>query len=149
MLAIVVENAEFEAAPVRKKIRCIKPPAELLVMGDETLLIAAIENIVRNAIRYTASQTSVEIEVAAPDGSPSAIISVRDHGPGVPEDAIGKIFEPFYRVSAARNRDDGGAGLGLSIAQRSVALCAGDLSARNHPQGGLVIELRLRRVAAV
>ena len=70
-------------------------------------------------------------------------IRVSDHGPGVPEDMLSRLFEPFVHVGDARDRFSGGYGLGLAIAERAVRLHHGEISARNQPDGGLAITLRL------
>jgi two-component system sensor histidine kinase CpxA len=70
-------------------------------------------------------------------------ITIRDHGPGVPEAMLPQLFEPFVRVDEARDRASGGYGLGLAIAQRAIRLHAGEVSARNEPEGGLTISVRL------
>jgi two-component system sensor histidine kinase CpxA len=72
-----------------------------------------------------------------------AVIRVCDSGPGVPPEALARIFEPFYRVDDARNRQTGGAGLGLSIADRAVRLHGGQLRASNRKEGGLEVEIRI------
>jgi len=72
-----------------------------------------------------------------------ATVSIRDHGPGVPEEHLGTLFEPFARVADARERATGGAGLGLAITRRAVEIHGGTVSARNHPDGGLEISIRL------
>ncbi len=71
------------------------------------------------------------------------MVKVRDHGPGVPEEHLESLFEPFTRVGEARDRKSGGAGLGLAIARRAVEVHRGTVSARNHPGGGLEVEIRL------
>lgn len=117
-------------------------------MGDPELLRSAVENVVRNAVRHTHENTAVEIAVR-PDGgddSPLTRISVRDHGTGVPESALQDIFRPFHRVGDARERESGGVGLGLTIAQRTIRLHGGTVSAANAPDGGLVVEISLPRV---
>jgi signal transduction histidine kinase len=70
-------------------------------------------------------------------------VSVRDHGPGVPEKDLKLIFEPFYRVDAARDRAGGGEGLGLAIAARAIAVHGGSIEAHNAPDGGLEVAMRL------
>ena len=87
--------------------------------GRPDLLQSAIENVVRNAVRYTTPGTAVEVEAHC-DPSEWRIV-VTDHGPGVPEDQLTAIFKPFHRVSSARERDTGGYGLGLAITDRAVA----------------------------
>jgi two-component system sensor histidine kinase CpxA len=77
-----------------------------------------------------------------------AVIRVLDSGPGVPNDALEKIFQPFYRLDDARNRQTGGAGLGLSIADRAVRLHGGQMRASNRPEGGLEVEIRIPAVSA-
>jgi two-component system sensor histidine kinase CpxA len=100
----------------------------------------AIENVVRNAVQYTAEGTEVEVEVRCSD---VAVITIRDHGAGVPEHALGEIFRPFYRVDDARDREAGGVGLGLAIANRAVRLHGGSVEAANAYEGGLVVTIEL------
>jgi two-component system, OmpR family, sensor histidine kinase CpxA len=115
------------------------------VAGNQTLLHSAIENVVRNAIRYTAEGTAVEIrmETGQAPGGLQAVILVNDCGPGVPEGSLEKLFQPFYRIDDARERGTGGAGLGLAITDRAVRLHGGTVSARNRNGGGLTVEIRL------
>ena len=113
----------------------------LRVIGDPELLRSALENIIRNAVRYAPSGSKVEIDARSSDGRIEVV--VRDHGPGVPEKDLELIFEPFYRVDAARNRAVGGDGLGLAIAARAVAIHAGSICARNLVSGGLAVHLML------
>lgn len=99
-------------------------------------------NLVDNALKYTgAAQLSIETET---DGS--IVILVRDNGSGIPETELDKVFEPFYRLEASRNRDTGGSGLGLAIARQLAATMNGTLTLRNHPDGGLEARLVLRNV---
>ena len=79
--------------------------------------------------------------------SPEAILQVTDSGPGVPEDALEMLFEPFYRIDDSRVRQTGGVGLGLAITKRAVRLHGGTVRAVNRPEGGLMIEIRLPLVA--
>lgn len=143
VLAVVTENAEFEAEAGRKRVLYERPPSELFVLGDEFLIASALENILRNAIRYTPLHSTVTVSVSSHLDS-TVLVRFRDHGPGVPVHALPDIFRPFYRVGTARDRDGGGAGLGLSIVQRSVMVCGGSISASNHEDGGLVIDVRLK-----
>jgi two-component system sensor histidine kinase CpxA len=113
------------------------------------LLYSAIENVVRNAIKYTKRDTTVEISMLPDKGkgegpnAESIIVEVRDHGPGVPEEMLPHLFEPFTRAEKARDRPSGGYGLGLAIADRAIRLYGGNIIARNDPQGGLIICIRL------
>ncbi len=121
------------------------------VMGSPELLARAVENVIRNAIAYTAEGTSVEIELFDEDrfGEPFAVLQVRDCGPGVPEAALKSIFRPFYRLDLSRQRSTGGYGVGLAITERAVRLHGGMVCARNAPEGGLVVEMRLPITAVV
>jgi two-component system sensor histidine kinase CpxA len=128
---------------------------EFLVEADPDLLRSAVENAVRNATRYTAEGTTVEVRLErqrAPNGESSGeeiVVRVLDSGPGVPNEALRKIFEPFYRLDDARNRQTGGAGLGLAIADRAIRLHGGQLRASNRKEGGLEIEIRIPAVPPV
>jgi len=115
-------------------------PGPMIVSGDPELLRRASENVIRNAIRFAPPGTSVEVKLARDSGR--VHLSVRDYGPGVPEDALNRIFDPFFRVEQDRNRSSGGVGLGLAIARRAVELHGGKLRASNaHP--GLLVEMEL------
>jgi len=119
---------------------------EYLVDGDPDLLRSAVENVVRNATRYTGEGTTVEVRLErrqAANSEEEIIVRVLDSGPGVPDEALPKIFEPFYRLDDARNRQTGGAGLGLSIADRAIRLHGGQLRASNRKEGGLEVEIRI------
>jgi signal transduction histidine kinase len=123
----------------------LKAPLPVTLTGDEELLRRAVENVIRNAIRYAPPGTPVDIELKRSGNV--AEICVRDYGPGVPEEALPRIFDPFYRVDSDRNRVSGGLGLGLAIARRSVELHKGKLTARNaHP--GLLVTIELPVVSA-
>ncbi len=114
--------------------------ASLELRGDRELLRRAVENVLRNAIRFAPEKSTVDVTLRSQ--ADNAVIAVRDYGPGVPEDSLANLFKPFFRVEADRNRDSGGVGLGLSIAQRAVAIHQGQIHARNaHP--GLLVEIEL------
>ncbi|WP_437573346.1 sensor histidine kinase [Sorangium sp. So ce887] len=109
--------------------------------GSEELLRRAIENVVRNAVRFTEAGTTVRIDLSCAGGL--AELRVRDRGPGVPEGTLGDLFKPFYRVDDHRARGTGGTGIGLAITQRAVLLHGGEVEARNAEGGGLEVALRL------
>jgi signal transduction histidine kinase len=137
----VVDDADFEARSLQKRVKAIELE-QCRVRGAVELLRSAIENVVRNAVRYTAPGTTVEVTLRW--RMDTAILNVRDRGPGVPESDLVHIFEPFYRVSEARERASGGVGLGLSIADRTVKLHGGSIYAENVPDGlQVTIELPL------
>ena len=117
-------------------------PEQLFVHGNAELLHSAIENVVRNAIRYTGVGNPVEVCLTTQKPS-SAFIVVRDHGPGVPESELANIFQPFYRIADDRNRESGGAGLGLAIAGRVIRIHGGTICARNAQPHGLEVEILL------
>ena len=100
-------------------------------------------------MRYTQGGTEVEIRLEQIEeaNGPQALVRVSDQGPGVPEASLDKLFQPFYRLDDARERQTGGVGLGLAIAERAVRLHGGSVRAANRPAGGLVVELRLPAIA--
>jgi len=115
------------------------------ILGNAELLGRAVENVIRNAIAYTAEGTSVEIQLydELRFGERFAVLQVKDHGPGVPEASLRTIFRPFYRLDLSRQRATGGYGVGLAITERAVRLHGGAVVAKNASEGGLVIEMRL------
>ena len=140
----VAKDAAFEAQSRHCHVQ-VNAPTDCLVTGSPSLLHSAIENVVRNAIRYTEEGTSVTIELdhAQGPGGSEAIVRVIDSGPGVPEDSLDKLFRPFYRIDDARGRQTGGVGLGLAITARAVSLHGGTVRATNRAEGGLILEIRL------
>ena len=174
LVTAITDDAQFEAGSSNRSVR-LKTSGRCTTVGNELLLRRAIENVVRNAVQYTAEGTEVEVELdclagsgveesdtevsntknkaqgSRPSGSGSesdanqrlAVITVRDHGAGVPENALVEIFRPFYRVDDARDREAGGVGLGLAITDRAVRLHGGSVEAANEPTGGLVVTIVL------
>ena len=118
----------------------------LPVNGDPELLRSALENVIRNAVRYSPAASKVGIDAKRTDGCIEVVVT--DSGPGVPEKDLELIFEPFYRVDAARNRAMGGDGLGLAIAARAVGIHGGRILARNLESGGLAVHLSLPALGA-
>src|SRR5579859_3916767 len=145
LVANVTEDAEFEAQERHCHVHTVIPEGDWGVRGNDSLLHSAVENVVRNAIRYTQEGTTVEIELASEQGTEGreAVLKVSDSGPGVPPDALEKLFLPFYRLDDARGRLTGGVGLGLAITERAVRFHGGKVSASNRAGGGLVVEIRL------
>lgn len=141
----IADDADFEARSRNRRARTTACEA-CTTEGVHRLIRSAIENVVRNAVRHTAEGTAVEIALSCEGvngGKREAVIRVRDHGAGVPEEALGEIFRPFYRVEEARDRQTGGSGLGLAIAARAMRLHEGNIKATNAPGGGLIVEMRL------
>jgi two-component system sensor histidine kinase CpxA len=137
----VAADGDYEA---RARDRRVEVPAAdpCFVTGVPELVRSAIENVVRNAIRYTAPGTSVDVTVARElrGAAPMARVRVRDHGPGIPDAMLSEVFLPFRRVEGSRGRADG-AGLGLAIADRVVRLHGGTIHAANANGGGLIVEM--------
>jgi two-component system sensor histidine kinase CpxA len=140
----VAEDARFEGQEDGKSI-VISRADDCWLKGDPALLRSCIENVVRNAVHYTKPQTDVVISLTriTEDRRSVARILVADRGDGVPEEALPRLFEPFYRVSEARDHQTGGSGLGLSIAQRIAVVDGGTIRARNRDGGGLEMEIWL------
>jgi signal transduction histidine kinase len=140
LLNEVVDDASFEASATKRGVELeAGPPCPM--RGYPALIRSALDNILRNAVRHTAEGTAVEVEIAC--RTVGAEITIRDHGPGVPEEHLETLFEPFSRVADARERSTGGAGLGLAIARRAVEVHDGDVTARNIPEGGLEVSVYL------
>ena len=141
----ITEDAAFEAQARHCHVHTAMSPGTWLVRGDASLLHSAIENVVRNAIRYTreGSTVDVRLEKAGTTGAPEALIRVTDCGEGVPPETLKRIFEPFYRLDDARGRQTGGVGLGLAITERAVRFHGGRVNASNRAEGGLMVEIYL------
>jgi two-component system, OmpR family, sensor histidine kinase CpxA len=137
----IVDDARFEAQK-RDVVVVIEAREHYHVRGNAELLHSAIENIVRNAVRYTSVGTSVEVSLKREDNSQLSI-EIRDHGNGVPDNELGRIFQPFHRVAEARDRESGGVGLGLAIADRIVRLHGGFIRAENIQPSGLKILIEI------
>ena len=112
-----------------------------MIEGDPALITSALENVIRNAGHYTEPGTTVDIDMRVARNKLE--IRVRDHGPGIPDSMLDRIFDPFVRVGDARDRGSGGYGLGLAIAQRAIVLHGGEIVADNYRDGGLQITIKL------
>jgi signal transduction histidine kinase len=146
VLIALVDDADFEAREQGKSV-ILQAPQLCSVRGEPGLLRSCLENVIRNAVRFTPVATVVRVVVrqGQRDKKSVAIVTVEDQGRGVPEDSLDHIFEPFYRVSASEDdaSDNRGSGLGLSISERIVTLYGGTISAHNAVTGGLVVVLEL------
>jgi two-component system sensor histidine kinase CpxA len=145
LLSQIARNADFECQEPNRGIR-LTFSGQCTAWGSPELLHSAIENVVRNAMRYTERGTCVEISLER-DSSAGVRVVVRDYGPGIPESELGNIFQPFYRVADARDRQSGGTGLGLAIAERVVRIHGGTIRAENAMPRGLRIEIVLPQSA--
>jgi signal transduction histidine kinase len=144
MISQIVRDAEFESRKREIQIS-LSAGEEYWIEGNPELLHSAIENVIRNAIYYTHTGTSVEVRIESSGTPPGLVVHliVRDHGPGIPEAELVHIFRPFYRVTESRDRQSGGAGLGLAIAERIVRLHHGTIRATNAAPHGLEVEIAL------
>lgn len=135
----VVQREAGSTASVQMQI-----PETLVVMAEPDLLQRALGNLVRNAMRYAGTAGPITISAERkPDG---VCLSIADSGPGVPEEALPLLFDPFYRVEHSRSRDSGGAGLGLTIVKTCVEACGGSVSCRNRKPAGFEVVVRLTPV---
>jgi two-component system sensor histidine kinase CpxA len=114
----------------------------LVVRGDTELLTRALSNLLRNAVRYAGE--AGPITVSAQREQDEVKIIVADRGPGVPAHDLPRIFDPFYRADASRDRETGGVGLGLAIVKTCIESCGGAVSCRNLEPAGLEVTIRLQ-----
>jgi signal transduction histidine kinase len=120
-------------------------PKDFAVLANPDYLFRALSNLVRNAIRYAGQTGPISLSARSEDGE--AVITVADHGPGVPDTALEDVFTPFFRLEASRSRDSGGTGLGLAIVKACVEASKGTVRARNRRPAGLEVEIRLKMPA--
>lgn len=144
LLSTLIDNYSAEAEEKQVKLDFTCNLDEALVATHGNMLLGVFENILRNALAYTHQNTKVSLDLQAGDGK--FLISIRDQGPGVEAHHLENIFKPFFRTDEARTRETGGYGLGLAIAHRSVLLHGGQITAINHPHGGLSVNISLPRV---
>jgi two-component system sensor histidine kinase CpxA len=135
ILLVTAEDSEVEAQAAGCRID-VSAPEETNLLGNAELLRRAIENVLRNAIRYAPPDSTVEVRLEREENW--ARITVRDYGPGIPEKLRERIFDPFFRADASRDERTGGSGLGLAIARRAVRVHRGDITAANASPGALL-----------
>ncbi|MEY6430833.1 ATP-binding protein [Thioalkalicoccus limnaeus] len=144
----VAEDARFEAQATGRRVEFFGA-GEARVIANVELLHRALENLVRNAVKFTDLGSTVAVEIARhadPAGNPDRlVVTVSDRGPGVPEGELQAIFEPFFRSEAGAKT--AGFGLGLAIARRAIEAHGGSIRARNRPGGGLQVEVDLPAIA--
>ena len=141
ILEAAVRREGADSGQVRRVLR-----EDCLVLADRELLVRALANLLRNALRHAGASGPILLEAGA-DGA-EVVLTVADSGPGVPESELPRIFDAFYRVDTARMRETGGIGLGLAIVKASVDACGGTVSARNRAPHGLEVTLRIPRSAS-
>ncbi len=143
LLEDIVNDGNFEASDQNKKV-VFQYTQSWTIKANAELLRRALENIIRNAIQYTPSKSTVDVFLGKnPDSATDFLIHICDQGQGVPEDKLEDLFEPFVRISSARDRDSGGYGLGLAIAKRAVLFHQGSIKAYNQLPQGLCIKIVL------
>jgi len=139
LVARVAADVGFEAQNGQAEVKVVRLDA-CEIKGNAELLLSALQNVARNAILHGAGQC---VQIALERKDSEALIWVRDFGSGVPDEALDQLFEPFFRVAQARDRQSGGTGLGLSITRRAVEVHGGTVRAFNATGGGLRVEIRL------
>jgi two-component system, OmpR family, sensor kinase len=140
----VVRDANFEGAVKNCRVNSLGA-SHIAVLGNREFLRSAIENVLRNAVRY--SPQDAPVDVLASRTTAGLELKIRDRGPGVPAGDLERIFEPFYRVAEARDRDSGGEGIGLAITSQVMKAHGGTAAAVNCPDGGLEVRLSLPQSA--
>lgn len=135
-LKSIITDANFEASNLNKTVVCHNLP-DIDVQVNQDLIRSAVENVIRNAIRY--AEKKVEVEVTHRDDLWTVVIN--DDGPGLPQSECANVFTPFYRPTTSRERESGGAGLGLAIAKAAVDLHHGSINASPRANGGLSVTL--------
>jgi two-component system sensor histidine kinase CpxA len=142
LLSNIIKDANYEFGTELTRVKAgIIEPCSLHL--DERLIHRAIENIVRNALHYSPVTEQVTVSLKHNESKEQVYINISDKGPGVPNDQLNRIFNPFYRVDTSRTKKTGGYGLGLAIASRAIQLHHGEVMAMNNPEGGLLVRIIL------
>lgn len=142
LLTEIIYDANYELGEHSSRVKAgIIEPCKALI--DGRLMHRALENIVRNALHYSPSDQPIVVSLQYSESKQNILIDIKDSGPGVPEDQLEKIFNPFYRVDTSREKKTGGYGLGLAIASRAVQLHQGTITATNNKEGGLLVRITL------
>ena len=142
---VVDANFETQSDQAEGQPVAVLTARKIIYHGNADLLKRTFDNIIRNAILYSKSEQPIEVSILTEekDGNSFVVVKVSDHGDGVPEDALEKIFHPFYRVENDRDRKSGGTGLGLAISDRAVKMHNGFILASNRAGGGLTVKTYL------
>ena len=142
VIDLVVHDARFESQLVGKEIQWQGMVDDARVVADQALISSAIENVIRNALQHTPPNTLVTVSADADDEQ--VVVRVVDGGPGIPDESLADVFQPFFRE---KNSVSPGTGLGLAITERAIRLSGGTIGAKNGPDGGLEVTIRLPRAA--
>jgi signal transduction histidine kinase len=135
----LLESLQADAREAGKAVE-IEGRADAPLQGDAARLRRCVGNLVDNALAY-GERAHIQVD----DSAKALTLRIRDDGPGIPEDMLERVFDPFFRLEGSRSRDTGGTGLGLSIARNIARAAGGEVRLRNAPQGGLEAELSLPR----
>ncbi len=137
----LVERAAKRESPSTAQL-LIEVPDELEAVAEPDILLRALGNLIRNAIRYAGSCGPITVSARRADGCVEMVVG--DHGRGVPEEVLQRLFDPFFRLDDVRSRESGGVGLGLTIVKTCVEACRGTVECRNRQPHGLEVILRLQ-----
>jgi two-component system sensor histidine kinase CpxA len=137
----VVSQAVHREAGAEDKIN-VEVAKGIFVLAQRELLLRSLANLVRNAVRYAGEYGPITI--SAIQAGELVVVSVVDCGPGVPEETLARLFDPFYRPEPSRSTETGGVGLGLAIVKTCVESCQGTVACRNHSPSGLEVTIRLK-----
>lgn len=136
----ILRDIEFEATD-KQTIHWAEPDEDIPLYTDSSYLISAIENVLRNALKYAGQDCRIKVSCLPLDETLK--LEFQDDGPGINEDELITLFNPFTRMDEARHSSQGGYGLGLAIVKQSIKLLGGEVSARNSKGGGLCISMTL------
>ena len=142
LLSDVVDDSLIEAKSEDINIELVAD-RPCVVSGDIELLSSSIENVLRNAVRHAPNGSTINVTLSTSKAPGYCSLTVEDRGPGVADEELQHIFDPFYRTDPARQPQIGGSGIGLAIAQKSIELHNGQIAAKNALEGGLVVEILL------
>lgn len=140
LLDILLQDAQFTADEKSIKLQ-VETEKNSPLKADSQLIASAISNVLGNAVKYSPKGSSINVKLK--HQGKSCVLSIADTGPGVPEHALEQLFDPFYRVAEARDRQTGGTGLGLAIAKQAILAHQGQISAKNNDSGGLTVTIQL------
>lgn len=140
LLTEIIEVNQVEADARQQTIN-LHTSSGIQIYADSRLLARAVENVLRNAIKYSPAASMINISLL--QQANQLVLTIRDQGPGIAPEQLDAVFEPFYRVSNSRNSNTGGTGLGLAIVAQIVRQHGGQVRAENSPQGGLCITMHL------
>lgn len=138
----IIEDANFEINE-KEPVVFFHQRCDCTLLLDERLIHRAIENIIRNALRYSAPHPKIDVSLSYDEAKKVFYVDIKDNGPGVPETELDKLFNPFYRVDSSRAKHTGGYGLGLAIAMQAIRLHHGEIHASNCEGGGLQVRISL------